>query len=189
MASVDYDDGSEMETNRSAPLSVTPDSEEKLSHLDRLLRPVSETKAMASSARWWKKMLAFLHCKRREKNETPSFQYRIPPPEEKQSMILSWRMAQEEMFVSITRFFSRANISVLLLSFIGIYFAFIFAFSFFIHLVVILYDNAGVICVSAYDYERSNFSADFLRSFDLSWTTFSTVVSGCFCVLCAASLL
>jgi hypothetical protein len=144
---------------------------------------------MASSARWWKKTLALFYCKRREKNETPSYQYRIPPPEEKQSMISSWRMAQEDMFVSITRFFSRANISVLLLSFIGIYFAFIFAFSFFIHLVVILYDKGGVICVSAYDYGRSNFSADFLRSFDLSWTTFSTVVSSCFCVLCAASLL
>lgn len=80
------------------------------------------------------------------------------------------------MFVSMTRFFGRANFVDLILVFVLSYFAFIFVFAFIFHGVILLYDKGGTTCVEPYDYVTYDFSSNFIRSFDLSWTTFSTVV-------------
>lgn len=149
------------------------------STFQRLRRRVSQTKAMGATSRYWGKLTRFSTCCRRKLvDDTASFQYRIPPRNEKQGWWLtSWTMAGERMFSSATRFFNERTFSTLLLCFIALYFLFIFIFAFIIQGLVLAYDNSGVLCITVFDYISGNFGANFLRSFDLSWTTFSTVAS------------
>lgn len=61
---------------------------------------------------------------------------------------------------------------------LGLYFAFIFVFAIIINAIIVLYDNRGENCVPSYDYIEGATRTNFLRSFDLSWTTLSTVGYG-----------
>jgi hypothetical protein len=126
--------------------------------------------------RWWKRAINFFCCVR-QKDETLSFQYRIPPREEQQRTISRWFSLVEDAIVVFTRFINRANFLVVMLLCIVLYFVQIFIFTIFIHLIVAAYmRNQGVDCLTGFSYQGDVMDS-MIRSFDLSWTTYSTVVS------------
>ena len=134
---------------------------------------------MTTTARWWHKATSLVCCKAgTQADNTPSFQYRIPPRQEKQGKLAALTFTGERIFISCTRFLNRATFLRLSLVLLCLYFAFIFGFAIIINVVIVLYDNRGETCVPSYDYVRGASRPNFLRSFDLSWTTLSTVGYG-----------
>lgn len=137
------------------------------------IRPDSQTEAMATTTRLRRRIKNAVCCfNGKSGRQRPSEQYRIPPREEKHR-----RCARDSMFVSLTKFFNRASFLTLIFTFVCTYFLFIVVFAFVIHGIALLYDRNGELCVTSFDYLPSDFKDNFLISFDLSWTTFSTVVS------------
>jgi hypothetical protein len=86
---------------------------------------------MSAWIRWRKRALKRFCCVRHP-DQTPSFQYRIPPPEEKQNTFATYFTLVEDAFVAGTLIINRANFLVVILVCIALYFVMIFIFALFI---------------------------------------------------------
>lgn len=149
---------------------------------DQLSRRPGEVRAMNYRHRFWKRMIRVFSCQQcitRSKQEAmSSTQIRIPPRGERGS-VFRWASMCTEGFVATLQFwFNKTTFFNVIIFYLAIYLCFITIFGLILYWIIKIYNqNAGLECCTGFNFEKPTISENFDIVFELSWTTFSTVVS------------
>lgn len=151
--------------------------------LQKIVRPFREAHPMSATERYVRILRRSVglddHEKQTRSEKETNHQYRIPPREETKNGVLFFFALSENTMENVTIWLHQSSFTNVILSYLVIYLVIILVFSAIAHWVIATtYNRSAQKCCSGYDFDDQGYWHNFGTSFELSWTTFSTVGYG-----------
>jgi hypothetical protein len=145
---------------------------------ENYVRHPAATKPMNSTMRFWVTLKRLFLCLPSKKGTSESSQVRIPRRRENNVPFFRKGTRSDETIIAVGAWFQQTSFINVLLVFLLVYTILIVLFQFILFAFIKLeYNRWGYECCIGYDFESPRASDNFEVVFELSWTTFATVVS------------